>query len=105
MSEFPSPKSPKDLYHKTLLDIDILRKQVDSLIIQYCENLTENDCDQFITYTTTEGMTLTKSVADITQHLFNHQTHHRGQLTCILSQFGVDYGCMDLPVIVPEGQK
>lgn len=29
-------------------------------------------------------------------HLFNHQTHHRGQLTTLLSQSGVDYGTTDL---------
>ncbi len=61
------------------------------------------NCEQCITYQTTEGEQLTKKVADVTQHLFNHQTHHRGQLTCVLSQLGVDYGCMDLPVIVAEG--
>lgn len=49
--------------------------------------------------------TITKAVADITQHIFNHQTHHRGQLTCVLSQLGIDYGCMDLPVIVAEGSR
>lgn len=29
-------------------------------------------------------------------HFFNHQTHHRGQLTTLLSQAGVDYGTTDL---------
>lgn len=29
-------------------------------------------------------------------HFFNHQTHHRGQLTTLLSQAGVDYGVTDL---------
>lgn len=30
-------------------------------------------------------------------HLFNHQTHHRGQLTTLLSQMGYDPGVTDLP--------
>lgn len=105
VAKFPSPKSPQDIYHNRLSDIAALRTQVDKLIIQYCDNLTEEDCDKFITYTTTEGDSIIKAVADITQHIFNHQAHHRGQLTCILSQFGVDYGCMDLPVIVSEGSR
>ena len=29
-------------------------------------------------------------------HFFNHQTHHRGQLTTLLSQAGVDPGVTDL---------
>ncbi|MGC4059374.1 MAG: DinB family protein [Aquabacterium sp.] len=31
--------------------------------------------------------------------VFNHQTHHRGQATTLLSQFGVDIGPTDLPVM------
>ncbi len=30
-------------------------------------------------------------------HLFNHQTHHRGQVTDMLTRMGVDYGSADLP--------
>jgi uncharacterized damage-inducible protein DinB len=29
--------------------------------------------------------------------MFNHQTHHRGQLTTLLSQLGLDIGSTDLP--------
>ena len=103
LSVFPTPRSPQDIYYSNLSEIAVLRKKVDEVIMQYCINLTEENCKQFITYKTTEGVSITKAVADVTQHLFNHQTHHRGQLTCVLSQFGVDYGCMDLPVIVSEG--
>lgn len=34
-------------------------------------------------------------------HFFNHQTHHRGQLTTLLSQAGVDPGVTDL-IWLPE---
>ncbi len=30
-------------------------------------------------------------------HLFNHQTHHRGQLTTLLTQLGYDIGVTDIP--------
>ena len=30
-------------------------------------------------------------------HLFNHQTHHRGQITTLLEQLGVDFGVTDFP--------
>ncbi|HWT71507.1 MAG TPA: DinB family protein [Oxalicibacterium sp.] len=29
-------------------------------------------------------------------HMFNHQTHHRGQVTTLLSQRGIDIGATDL---------
>ena len=34
-------------------------------------------------------------------HFFNHQTHHRGQLTALLSQAGKEYGVTDL-IWLPE---
>ncbi|MBX3664392.1 MAG: damage-inducible protein DinB [Burkholderiales bacterium] len=34
-------------------------------------------------------------------HLFNHQTHHRGQLTTLLSQLGIEPGVTDIPFL-PE---
>jgi uncharacterized damage-inducible protein DinB len=30
-------------------------------------------------------------------HFFNHQTHHRGQLSAMLSQADLDYGVTDIP--------
>ncbi|WP_255989841.1 DinB family protein [Chitinolyticbacter albus] len=33
--------------------------------------------------------------------LFNHQTHHRGQLTTLLAQLDIDFGITDLPML-PE---
>jgi uncharacterized damage-inducible protein DinB len=29
-------------------------------------------------------------------HMFNHQTHHRGQVTTLLKQLGADPGVTDL---------
>jgi uncharacterized damage-inducible protein DinB len=34
-------------------------------------------------------------------HLFNHQTHHRGQVTALLMQAGVDPGVTDLIALPP----
>ena len=104
-SGLPTPKSPQDIYCHEFDELVTLRHQVDEIINNYCASLSNEECEQFISYTTTEGKVMTKAVADVTLHLFNHQTHHRGQLTCVLSQLGVDYGCMDLPVIVSEGSR
>ena len=35
-------------------------------------------------------------LGDALLHLFHHQTHHRGQLTTLLSQMDVDFGETDL---------
>jgi uncharacterized damage-inducible protein DinB len=31
--------------------------------------------------------------------MFNHQTHHRGQLTALLTQLGIDVGSTDVPAL------
>ena len=39
----------------------------------------------------------TKPKALLVAHFFNHQTHHRGQVHCMLTQCGVKPGDTDLP--------
>jgi uncharacterized damage-inducible protein DinB len=38
-------------------------------------------------------------------HFFNHQTHHRGQVTTLLSQCGIDPGVTDLMWMAQEDTK
>ena len=37
-------------------------------------------------------------------HVFNHQTHHRGQITTLLTQHGTDIGVTDLFAMLREEQ-
>lgn len=39
---------------------------------------------------------MTQSLALTMAHIFNHQTHHRGQVTTLLMQCGIDPGVTDL---------
>ncbi|MBD8890392.1 DinB family protein [Roseibium litorale] len=55
-----------------------------------------------LTWTSSDGKrTSTRPRWLLVSHLFNHQTHHRGQITTMLSQCGLDIGVTDLP-FVPE---
>ncbi len=52
--------------------------------------------------------TLTYDMWVCVAHFFNHQTHHRGQLTTLLSQAGKDYGATDLvrlPSVTPARRE
>ena len=42
---------------------------------------------------------LTLPVSIVMMQLFNHQTHHRGQVTTLLMQCGVDVGVTDMPML------
>ena len=99
----PVPKSVSDTFASNLEELSELRELVDSIYLEITDQLTAESCNQIVSYTTTEGQMIERIVGEFFQHVFNHQTHHRGQLTCLLSQFGVDFGCTDLPIIVPEG--
>jgi uncharacterized damage-inducible protein DinB len=44
-----------------------------------------------------DGKTRTAARWVLLTHMFNHQTHHRGQVTTLLSQMGLDMGSTDIP--------
>lgn len=45
------------------------------------------------------GREMTQPVAPLVVHLFNHQTHHRGQIHAMLTAAGVRPGDTDLPLM------
>lgn len=94
LKTLPKSKSVNDQFVSNMDELKSLRVVID---------LTDLDCSKIVRYTTTEGRLIERKTGEFYQHIFNHQTHHRGQLTCVLSQLGLDFGCTDLPVIVPEG--
>lgn len=49
-----------------------------------------------IRYRTTAGVACEHPLWWAVSHFFNHQTHHRGQVTTLLSQLGHDPGVTDL---------
>jgi uncharacterized damage-inducible protein DinB len=44
-------------------------------------------------------------LGELLQHVFNHQTHHRGQVTTLLFQTGIDPEATDLLVMMMEENK
>ena len=73
---------------------------MDSDIVQWVSNLDEkwlNGTISFESIIYKKTITLSATIAVI--QMFNHQTHHRGQITTLLSQEGMDYGVTDLPLM------
>lgn len=102
LAKFPKATAVDNIFTTSFEEIARLRKAVDEVIVAFTQNITDDDYLQTIRYTTTEGQAMSKALGSYVTHLFNHQTHHRGQLSCLLSQFNIDYGCTDLPVIASE---
>ncbi len=57
-----------------------------------------------LSYVTTEGDSRTLPVTPLFAHVFNHGTHHRGQISAIITRFGYDYPVMDLPYFLAEAE-
>ena len=85
------------------------RHETDQEIIQWSTSLTEADLLMPLTYQSIvdPGSRSYEMWLAVT-HFFNHQTHHRGQITTLLSQLGVDYGVTDLiwlPDVIQRNSK
>lgn len=78
------------------------RRWLDGVIDAWAGQLAEADLDYIMPYTNMKGDPFRREFFGLTMHFFNHQTHHRGQVTTLLSQEGVDMGATDLLLVIPE---
>ena len=78
------------------------RRFLDDLIVQWADTLTDADLEHVLHYTNTRGRPFEREFFSLLMHFFNHQTHHRGQATTLLTQAGVDVGATDLLVRIPD---
>jgi uncharacterized damage-inducible protein DinB len=91
---------PGSLAQELHADFDALRAEragLDRAIEDWAARLTEDALAGELTYTSIvnpQPRTIPMWIA--VTHFFNHQTHHRGQLTTLLMQRGIDPGVTDL---------
>ncbi|CAN5127842.1 DinB family protein [soil metagenome] len=98
-------------YPKAAIGVDLFeawdalkeaRVAMDADIIAWAASLDEARlAEDFTWYSGLTKSTRTKPAWLLVTHLFNHQTHHRGQLTTLLSQCGIDPGVTDL-MLMPD---
>ena len=72
------------------------RKAMDERIIEWANLVDDNFFKNDLTYMTAKGIQVTKPLDLIVMHIFNHQTHHRGQAHCLLTQFGAKTADTDI---------
>ena len=68
---------------KRMLALD--RAEQDKRIIKTIDDLGPEAFGANIKYANSSGYTFEQRRSDVLMHVFNHQTHHRGQAHCILS--------------------
>lgn len=87
-------------------EFDALRRHrevIDQEILQWARSVPSDWLEATSVYTHYEdGAERTVTQGFWVMHMFNHQTHHRGQITTLLSQMGHDIGSTDLHMSVPR---
>lgn len=102
MSRFTGvpPEAPEigiDLYDD-FAELTRARQALDARIESWTAALTDEWLAELLTYTSkVDGKDRTLRRGVIVTHMFNHETHHRGQVTTLLSQVGLDMGSTDIP--------
>ena len=66
------------------------------MLLGWTAGLTEDALRGTLRYVDMRGGAHAREVSALLMHVFNHQTHHRGQVTTLLSQAGQDVGVTDL---------
>ncbi len=84
-------------------DLRATRRVEDDRILHFTETLEPAFLESEIEYVNNEGRTFRDPVAVLLSHFFNHQTHHRGQIHCLLTQAGVEAPVLDMHrVLIPH---
>ena len=85
--------APTSLAHSFGAELPVLREyreRLDGIIAAFAAELKPEDLDVVFEYRSMKGAAFRKHFGSVLLHVFNHQTHHRGQTTTLLSHAGID---------------
>ncbi len=95
------PFSGTSLSQELYVDFEELRAQrekTDQQILEWSKDLDPDWLSQPFAYTShSDGKQRVMPGWILVTHLFNHQTHHRGQVTTLIKQLGYEPGVTDIP--------
>ncbi|MCP8900466.1 DinB family protein [Gilvimarinus xylanilyticus] len=103
LSELPAPQSLDQLLYPHFGALGAVRRLVDEAIVSWsARELQSTDLNMPLAYRNRLGESAVRHFGELVLHLFNHQTHHRGQVSTLLSQKGVDIGSTDFLLDIPR---
>ena len=86
-------------------DFDALRAargEEDTRIITFVDGLDDAALGSSFNYSPVSGGRYVAQVGPVLDHLFNHQTHHRGQCHAVLTGLGAEAPALDLMAFYNE---
>lgn len=103
--ELESPKALDAILHTELEILSTARERMDDTILKFSHELTDDILSSSLEYRNTRGELFIKNFGHLIQHFFNHQTHHRGQVSTLFSQLNLDISMTDLVARIPNVKK
>ena len=95
--EGDAPSTLDTVIHRALGALRVAREAEDQRILEWVDGLSDTQLGGRFTYmTVTDMRTVSQRLAPALSHLFNHQTHHRGQAHTILTILGRPSVALDL---------
>jgi uncharacterized damage-inducible protein DinB len=79
-----------------------MRETIDNLLVNWISPLNQHDLEGVLNYNNMAGNPFRCELVSLIHHLFLHQVHHRGQITTLMSQLGIDFGDTDILEILPS---
>ncbi len=101
MAALPAPTGLAWRYSDELETLLEHRVRLDAIMSALAGEVSDRDLAQTLVYRNAQGE-CRKNFGALLLHLFNHQTHHRGQASTLLSQSGADIGVTDLIEWIPD---
>ena len=98
-------KSLDQILYENLFQLEEARIKEDKRLIDLINNLSEESIHKEITYNGFETGKTTYTISTILITLFNHQTHHRGQIHNMLSQARIKPPQIDIPDFIETRNK
>ena len=86
--------------HPDWADLKQTRDAIDTALELWLADMPPDFLYSTMRYANTKGVQRAHPTWQALTHFFNHQTHHRGQVTTLLIQAGVDVGVTDLIALV-----
>ena len=102
IQQLAMPKSLDEFIANNFNDLKDRRVLLDEALLEISSLLSDEELLQTVSYQNSKGVNANKTLFSLLMHVFNHQTHHRGQITTLLSQSGIDIGITDLVFIQPN---
>jgi len=93
-------KSLDQILYENLPELEEARIKEDKHLVDLVNSLSEESLTKEITYKGFESGETTSTINRILITIFNHQTHHRGQIHNMLSQAGIKPPQIDIPNLI-----